>query len=157
MAPFSCIVLAGGRSSRMGTDKATLLAPTQVHLLTYMVHQGELAGAEEVIISRAPEAIPKHLQHYQAIPDGVANQGPLAGLLSCLAVCNHDRALIIPVDMPALAPHYLSTLAQAAETDSGGGAVYYQNYELPCVLPVNKKVINYLEQQLKSPNARRSI
>lgn len=154
MTPFSCIILAGGRSSRMGTDKATLLAPTQVDLLTYMVHQAELAGASEVIISRSPAATPAHLRHYQIMPDRTAGQGPLGGLLSCLSVCHYGRALVMPVDMPALAPHYLTTLAQAAEPLE---AVHYQNYELPCVLPVNQTVIDFLEQELSNPNARRSI
>lgn len=154
MTTFSCIVLAGGRSSRMGTDKATLLAPTQVDLLTYMVHQAELAGASEVIISRSPSAVPEHLRHYQAIPDRSPNQGPLAGLLSCLSACRYQQALVMPVDMPALAPHYLTTLVESA---AAGQAVYYQNYELPCVLPVNQAVTNYLERQLIDVNARRSI
>ena len=56
--------------------------------------------------------------------------------------------------MPALAPHYLTTLVAAAAL---GNAAHYQNYELPCVLPVNQRVIDYLEQQLKDTNARRSI
>lgn len=154
MRPFSCIILAGGQSSRMGTDKAQLIAPTQVDLLTYMVHQAELAGANEIIISRSPAAVPEHLRRYQIIPDRTPNQGPLAGLLSCLSACRYQQALIIPVDMPALAPHYLTTLIASVGV---GQAVYYQNYELPCVLPVNEAITDYLEQQLNDANARRSI
>lgn len=156
MTPFSCIVLAGGRSSRMGEDKAALLAPTQVDLLTYMVLQAELAGAAEVIISREPEATPVHLRGYQTIADNTPNQGPLGGILSCLSACRYSRALILPVDMPALAPHYLSTLTFAAEVEPSE-AVYYENYELPCVVPVNGNVTSYLQQQLADANARRSI
>lgn len=153
MLPFSCIVLAGGRSTRMGQDKATLMAPTQVDLLTHMVLQAELAEASEVIISRDPAAVPEHLSRYKVIPDAQAKQqGPLAGLLSCLGACQYSRALVLPVDMPALAPHYLTTLVKATK-----GAAYYQNYELPCVLPVNIEVIDYLQQQLSTPQSRRSI
>lgn len=156
MPTFSCIVLAGGRSSRMGQDKATLQAPTHVDLLTHMVYQAELAGAAEVIISRDPATTPRHLHHHQVIADEQPHAGPLGGLYSCLKACQHTHALVLPVDMPALPPHFLSNLVHAAQQQVSQ-AVYYDSFELPCVLPVKEHLLNYLHQALHTENARRSI
>src|SRR5690554_3992068 len=99
----------------MGKDKATLPAPTHVDLLTHMVYQAELSGAAEVIISRMPAATPRHLHHHQIIADEQLDVGPLGGLSACLKVCQHSHALVLPVDMPALPPHFLTSLVHAAQ------------------------------------------
>lgn len=156
MPTFSCIVLAGGRSSRMGQDKATLQTPTHIDMLTHMVYQAELAGAAEVIISRSPASTPMHLRHHQVVADEQVNLGPLAGLYSCLKACQHAHALVIPVDMPALAPHFLASLVHAAK-ERPCEAVHYEKFELPCVLPVKEHLLDYIHEQLHTENARRSI
>lgn len=151
---FSCILLAGGRSSRMGVDKATLLAPTQVDLLTYMVHQAELAGAAEVIINRSPHSIPEHLKRHRIIADKQAGLGPLGGLQVAMQACKHSTVLVLPLDMPALAPHFMTTLVETAFDSAQPCAFYYQGYPLPCVLPNQSFVINEIHAVLALKTAR---
>ena len=95
--PLPCIgvVLAGGLSSRMGSDKAMLswrgrpLIERQLEVLREV-------GVDEVRVSGArPD--------YAGIADPVAQAGPLGGLAGVAqALADEVDLLVIPVDMPLL-------------------------------------------------------
>jgi molybdopterin-guanine dinucleotide biosynthesis protein A len=101
-------VLAGGRSSRMGRDKALL--PFRGGALAESIARSvELAAGSVVIVGR------DGLAAYSAIPDLYPGEGPLGGILTTL---RHTRApwnLIVACDMPELTPAFLAELLDAAE------------------------------------------
>ncbi len=105
---FSGAILAGGRSSRMGRDKAFLpvggepLIARQARLLRE-------AGCSELIISGLPNVdygIPNALVVYDSVQDA----GPLAGLAAMLSAARHPWVLVIAVDLPCLDPTFLRRL-----------------------------------------------
>ncbi len=49
------------------------------------------------------------------LQDAAEHKGPLAGLVAALEHCTAEWALIVPVDMPALAPETLRKLFAAAD------------------------------------------
>lgn len=155
MQPFSCIILAGGLSSRMGCDKALL--PVRQHriLLTHMVQLAQSAGAAEVLVSRSPALQPEALGHISFVADEYVQQGPLAGLHACLPACKYERILVLPVDMPALTEDMLKTILNSTTS------ACFQGYELPLVITTNTTKLEalhgFITQQLENPNARRSI
>ena len=105
---FSAALLAGGKSSRMGQDKATLefedepLWQRQVRLL-------ESLDPAEVLISGRPDG-PYVGSSYKIIYDHESGQGPLAGLAAVLEACTTSHLLVLAVDMPWMTQAVLESL-----------------------------------------------
>lgn len=141
-APFSSILLAGGRSSRMGQDKA-LLPFGSVSLLDYMQAKLSELGCRDIIVSRNQPGF---------VADNLPGQGPLSGLHACLPHCQFTKVLVVPVDMPALTAETLLPLL-----NNQVSATYYQDCALPCVLTNSKELQTDIEQQLSASDGRRSV
>ncbi|WP_238382918.1 molybdenum cofactor guanylyltransferase [Cognatilysobacter segetis] len=124
--PFTGIVLAGGRSSRMGVDKALLMLDGRSLLDTAIARLRE-AGAEQVLVSGERPA-------HAGVPDRTAGLGPVGGLASVMAACPDGAAVVVPVDMPRLSPGALRRLVDALDT---ARAVYFDGHPLPCGLRVD--------------------
>ena len=95
-------VLAGGKSSRMGTDKALLkLAgrPLAWHAVTKL----RRACADVQILSSRPELA----EFAPLVPDMHEGCGPLGGLETALGHSWHEWNLFLPVDMPFLPSAFL--------------------------------------------------
>jgi len=93
---LSAIIIAGGKSSRMGKDKRL------VHLLGESLIERSIKLAEsfssDIVISSND-----HLAEYKAykvIPDRDKDQGPLAGLISALPEINNSLCIVLSCDMP---------------------------------------------------------
>jgi molybdopterin-guanine dinucleotide biosynthesis protein A len=97
----SVVVLAGGRSSRLGRDKAFLpLAgrPLVVHTATNLASlSDDLVIVANDLERFEPLALPARL-----VPDEVAGQGSLMGIYSGLRAARHASALVVACDMPFL-------------------------------------------------------
>lgn len=105
--PCIGVVLAGGRSRRMGHDKALL----QWHGQPLIEHQLALlraAGVDEAVVSgERPD--------YGGIADVRNDAGPVAGLAAIAQTRQGDlQLLVIPVDMPLLQPPLLRRLRSHA-------------------------------------------
>lgn len=90
----SLIILCGGKSKRMGKDKA-MLKWGKGTLLDSCMALGERAGFNQVLVSSN-----KHYVGIKCVPDILPDKGPLSGIYSCLLVSNNDDCMVIPVDMP---------------------------------------------------------
>lgn len=91
-------VLAGGQSSRMGRDKATLPfagRPLIEHALSILREAG-------VSVSIAGARSPSLAQFAPVVEDAAPGQGPLAGLCAALAATKSEFAVFLPVDLPLL-------------------------------------------------------
>lgn len=104
----SAVLLAGGRSRRMGRDKACL--PFGEGVLGGRVHTALRQVFEEVVVvTDRPEAFP--VAGARCVPDGHPGRGPLEGLASGLAAVRADRVLLAACDMPFLPEALLRFLA----------------------------------------------
>ena len=110
---FSGIVLAGGRSTRMGTDKTDLLIDGRT-FLENQVRKLQYLGAGEILISGRSSSLPGT----RSVPDLVPGLGPLGGLCSCFPTCGYASALVISVDVPLLS---VSTLEELLRAHQRGG------------------------------------
>lgn len=96
--PWIGVVLAGGRSSRMGQDKA-LLPWRGRPLVAHMQALLRDAGALDVVISGDRPG-------YAGIADAQPDLGPLGGLASVIDhVADATTLVVVPVDMPLLSGH----------------------------------------------------
>lgn len=106
MKDFSAILLAGGKSSRMGTDKA-LLPYKGTTLLEWQIRKLQALGIEDIMLSGRREG-PAPVR---CIEDEFTGRGPLGGLHACLKMSAGPRCLVLGVDMPLVPEVLLRELA----------------------------------------------
>jgi molybdopterin-guanine dinucleotide biosynthesis protein A len=109
MAELSAFLLAGGRSSRMGADKAFL----------ELEGRTLLARALEVLRAVAPRVsivgpASKFGSYAPVVEDVYPGRGPLAGIQAALAASATDLNLVLAVDLPFVTAWLLLFLAEQA-------------------------------------------
>ena len=118
---FAGAILAGGRSRRMGTDKAALDPYGRGPMLASV--RDALLGAdaaEVVVIGGDPELAGRLGLRHQ--PDLHPDEGPLGGILTAFEVSRHDLVAIIACDMPFLDATVITALVLRAELEPQGDA-----------------------------------
>jgi len=108
--PLSAVILAGGRSRRMGTDKALLRLPSGGPTLIERVVAAARAVADEVIVV-AEDAGRLPPMPVRTAPDAIAGAGPLAGLVAGFAAARHPDILALACDLPHLSVPLLRLMA----------------------------------------------
>lgn len=113
-----CLVLAGGKSSRMGTDKAFLTIGGDT-ILGHVVRR-LLPQVSEIALN-APSGFPNPLG-LRLLPDQIPGQiGPLAGVLAGLRdirTCGLQATHLLTV--PSDSPFVPADLARRLEAEAGG-------------------------------------
>ena len=112
-----CLILAGGKSRRMGYQKSSLRLNGTTFLDKLIF---ELRDFPEILVSvddaaRHPE-IP-----YSMIDDRYSDCGPMSGLYSALSVCESDALLVLPCDVPLFSgtlAHHLQEVMKHSDTDA---------------------------------------
>ncbi|HEX9115595.1 MAG TPA: molybdenum cofactor guanylyltransferase [Anaerolineae bacterium] len=100
---LSIVILAGGRSARMGQDKAWLPIEGQPLVMHVIRRVLPLAG-EFILSTNRPEPF-AHLAAEIPVPlrfaaDLHPGAGPLAGIEAGLSAASNDLALVLAIDMP---------------------------------------------------------
>lgn len=108
----AAIVLAGGKSSRMGRDKS-LLATNNVPLIGKIVSQLE-DHFQEIIIG-ANDTEKYRFLNLPVIPDLEKGKGPLMGIYSTLLHSKHEINFVVACDIPDLNIEYIKELIRQAE------------------------------------------
>ena len=135
---FYAAVLAGGKSSRMGQDKAQLAFGGQT-LLERAVALLQDAGAELVLIGGGKGA--------DTVPDLLPYCGPPGGLYSLLDYIrlhyglDGSPLLLIPVDMPLLTVPTLQRLLAASVNAPG---CHFEDEVFPCVVKATPDLYTHL-------------
>jgi molybdopterin-guanine dinucleotide biosynthesis protein A len=115
---LTVLILAGGRSRRMGQDKIWLpLGVDGVSLIERVVARVRPLAAEFLFSANAPEpfaALVSHLRGLglpaQVVPDLYLGAGPLAGLHAGLSAARCDLLLALAGDMPFINPALVAYL-----------------------------------------------
>jgi molybdopterin-guanine dinucleotide biosynthesis protein A len=110
-SPRSGFVLVGGRSSRMGRDKATL--PLAGGTLAGSIAARVAESASSVTLVGRPELYGN--LGYRVIPDLIPNAGPLGAVYTALMDSASDWNLIVACDMPDVTVALFEDLFAAAE------------------------------------------
>jgi molybdopterin-guanine dinucleotide biosynthesis protein A len=104
-------VLAGGKSSRMGSDKA-LLPFKGITLLEHVAAQVHQAVGNVTLVGD-----PARYSNfsYPVIGDIYPARGPLSGIHAALAASHEDWNLIVACDMPEVTAAFLTKIIERAE------------------------------------------
>jgi molybdopterin-guanine dinucleotide biosynthesis protein A len=114
---FSAVILTGGKSSRMGCDKAFLEIGGQL-LLARQIQLVRAAGAVEVFISGRAD-VDYSAFGCRVLQDQFPKAGPLAGIERGLDAASFPRLLVLAVDLPDMSAEFLHRLAGHASGKSG--------------------------------------
>ncbi len=122
----AAVVLAGGASSRFGTDKLAAELGGQPLLHHALKAVDDVAATIVVVLApdAASPALPTLRARTLVAHDVVTHQGPLAGLAAGLDALGAgvDRVLLVGGDMPTLVPAVLDALLAALDADPALGA-----------------------------------
>ena len=103
MSDFSAIVLAAGRSTRMGRDKALL----EVDGAPLWQRQRDVlaaAGATEIFLSARPDqAWTRQATGFAAVlHDALPDCGPLVGITAGIERASHPMLAVLAIDLPGM-------------------------------------------------------
>jgi len=111
----SAVLLAGGKSTRMGRDKTLLdfdgepLWQRQLNTLRHLY-------PDQLLISGPPR---KDWKECEVIADEIVDAGPLAGVSRALRSCTSPLLLVLAVDLPVMTADYLSSLLALSDEEQG--------------------------------------
>jgi molybdopterin-guanine dinucleotide biosynthesis protein A len=107
------IVLAGGKSTRLGRDKASEVLLGR-NLLQRALDALESVVDEYVIVKAHGQALPEIVTAtpWRQVEDLYPETGPLGGIVTGLRWMTADGAIVVACDMPLLQPALLSQLSR---------------------------------------------
>jgi molybdopterin-guanine dinucleotide biosynthesis protein A len=105
----TAFIVAGGKSSRMGADKAFLQLGCQT-LLARALDAASAVAAEVRIVGDAE----KFLEFGRVVQDVFPERGPLGGIHAALCESQTELNLMLAVDLPFLESRFLSYLIASA-------------------------------------------
>ena len=116
MQHFAGILLAGGRSKRMGTDKALLPLPgyNQISFLQHLTRVMLGVCEELVLVTRDVQQADTYARYVSSsvrlVVDEVPDNGPLMGIYSGLRVIEASHVFVCAIDTPLLQSSLLTFL-----------------------------------------------
>lgn len=146
---IAAIVLAGGGSRRMGSDKSVLdwHGSTLLHRVTGILRR----VADPVVVVAASGGTPEPAPNVEVTFDGVPGRGPLEGIAAGLRAIGGRRpaAFVAAVDMPFLHPAFVEGLA-ALLGDADVALPEADGHRHPTAAVYRAAVLPLLEQLLEA-------
>jgi molybdenum cofactor guanylyltransferase len=133
----TAVLLAGGKSRRMGQDKARLRVTWEdapVFLWERQLAVLRSIEPDDLVISGVrKEGYPESIA---ILPDDWVDVGPLGGIATCLNRIRTDLVVVLAVDMPGIRPAFLKKLSTRAAVGCGVIPVHQNRFEpLAAVYP----------------------
>jgi molybdopterin-guanine dinucleotide biosynthesis protein A len=150
----TAIILAGGKSSRMGGTDKSLLPVNGKPLILNIVKQLEPYFDEIIIGANNPEKY--EFMNLKIVPDIEKEKGPLMGILSCLRSSSNEVNFVTACDIPVMNIHLIREMINlSGDVDIVMPVTGAKGYE-PLFAIYKKSVIDVAEIILKN-NGRRII
>ena len=102
---YSLLLLAGGKSSRMGCNKAELLYQGKT-FTELLIQKARRLGINKIYIS----GFQGEIEDVHTVWDKYPDRGPLGGLHACMSEMETPFCLVLPVDAPRLPQEILEEL-----------------------------------------------
>jgi molybdenum cofactor guanylyltransferase len=156
MSETAGIVLAGGRSSRMGTPKAALEWHGSTLLRRTAGILARVADGPVVVVRAAGQALPELPPAVEVIDDPCEGLGPVQGLAAGLAAVagRAEIAFVCSTDLPFLHPAFARRILRAVADGADVGLPVARGYPQPLaaayrttLAPVAERLVR--EQRLR--------
>src|SRR5215470_3588297 len=133
MADFAGVVLAGGRSSRMGTPKSALEWHGSTLLRRTVGIVARATDGPVIVVRAAGQLLPELPAGTQVIDDPRDGKGPIQGIAAGLATLagRAEIAFISSTDMPFLHPAFIRRVLRAAQDGADVGLPVARGYPQP--------------------------
>ncbi len=105
----SAVILAGGKSSRMGFDKQFLQAKNS-YLLCHHQHQLAEVFNQIIVVSNVPELYAN--TSFELVRDEIPGKGPLGGIHIGLKTARSQQVYLLACDMPNIHLGYIRFMQQ---------------------------------------------
>lgn len=123
------VLLRGGNSRRMGTDKAFLLWKGKTYLRTISEKLDSLFDEKYLSVAadrggekRHPDTRNEDCRELSSdwiiLPDRIPDCGPMSGIWTALETCRSEWALICPCDLPAVETELFQLLLENRAPDA---------------------------------------
>lgn len=141
---YSCIVLAGGKSKRMGQDKGSMIIqekPMILHILerlnykindaVIVLNDAERIANYQSLLNQYCEGEIKENFDYSLlfVEDEVKEKGPLSGIMTGLKNIKTDYALVLPCDSPFISEDNIIAMFDLLEDNLNS------NNEMDAIIP----------------------
>lgn len=107
---YSLLLLAGGKSSRMGQNKAELLYEGKT-FTELLISKAEKLGIEKIYVS----GYQGERKDVQVVWDIYPDRGPLGGIHACMKQMQTPFCLVLPVDVPQIPLEVLEQILEFHE------------------------------------------
>lgn len=141
MINSTAVILAGGKSSRMGQNKA-LLKLEEKTLIEIMLEK--VSDFDEIFIS-SNEPDLYTFTGVTVIMDQDKGFGPLQGILSCLAKSKYEQISVLPCDAPLIPKELPQYILEQSNGYDATIATYNSNNE-PLIATYNKSIMPILSE-----------
>ena len=150
---YSLILLAGGKSSRMGSNKAELTFQGKT-FTDLLIEKARMLGIEKIYLS----GFEKTDEDVQVVWDIYPERGPLGGVHACMKAMDTPYALVLPVDVPQIPVNVLELLIGGHEKYS------MKEKEVPFLLKHGERqenligiypaeMVGFIEEEIKERSA----
>ncbi|OCW93422.1 hypothetical protein A9168_11240 [Macellibacteroides sp. HH-ZS] len=143
------VVLAGGKSSRFGSNKA-LSRYGKSYFLQHIVRKIQPYTKEVVVAGFYPE--------YQMLgvpvwKDVIPDSGPLGGILTALTYCSTPWILVLTCDMPLISNEIIMQMMAAGR---GEAIIGWRHESTPGVFPLllSKSLLPHIEAAIEEKRFR---
>ena len=118
MMTFSVAIIAGGKSSRMGTDKS-FVSIHDLPLIQHQLDRIQLLGQSETFI------VTNHFERYASlnlpmVSDVLPEMGSLGGIFTALTHAQHEWVFTLACDMPFVNAPFLTYMSGLVDDSLDG-------------------------------------
>jgi len=145
---YSGILLAGGKSSRMGDDKAFMKYKDRfLYEYSFSILK---SFSQDILISSSNTRF--NNQDYRCVEDEMPDLGPISGIFSCLKRIKYPSAIVLPCDLPFISVKTVETLLNNSQGYDITVALNHQNFPEPLIGIYSSAIISRLEKMINSGN-----
>lgn len=142
-----CVIMAGGKSSRMGRPKA-LLEYAGFTFMDHIIYNTSVFDRQYI---SANDSLYNGFG-CRVIPDTVAGAGPLGAVCSALEKCKSEYVFFIPCDMPFITQETVFHLFDKMNSDADAAVFTAEGRVFPTIAVYRKTVLPQARKQLESGN-----
>lgn len=143
-------VLAGGKSTRMGQDKALLQLESKRFIDRICE---ELGGFSQVLISAARKGLYEDTG-FEVVYDEHQDIGPIEGIYQVLSHAQEEYVFVCAADMPFIKRELVEYMAEFISSDYDCYCLVDEDHIHPLCAIYSKKMLSVIEEQIRSGHYR---